>query len=727
VPPASFFHEVISMSRNKNTALQLHPIALATLWLLGGIAGPAFAGQANLGGLSSSSSHDRFIVKYRTGSAESRDPAARERSLNRASSAVQVRGGGAGSSRRPVGLRHQRRLAVGAELVRTSEKLDRASAETLMRRLAADPNVEYVEVDRLMQPAEVPDDPNFPAQWHYQAPVVGNYGINLPAAWEHATGNGIVVAVLDTGSTQHSDMVGRTVAGYDFLPDVWMANDGDGRDNNPSDPGNGVAANACGGEHRASNSSWHGTHVAGTIAAATNNRIGVAGVARGARVQHVRVLGRCGGWGSDIADGIVWAAGGVVAGVPANDNPAKVLNLSLSGRGACSRTVQDAINSATGRGATVVVAAGNDGRSASDFEPSNCENVVVVGATDQNAARAQRTMAVDLWEWSSNFGAAVDLSAPGKSITSTMNLGAQDPAAEGYAARDGTSMATPHVAGVVALMQSVRPANDRLTPAQVERILKDTATRFPRPTDQPLGDGIVNAEAAVRAAMPVINTVALTKGVPVNGLTATAGNSLYFTLVVPEDATDLTFNTYGSNGDAELEVKHDSAPTSTSYDCRSVEPTSNESCTISAPQAGTYHVRVWGWGEAVFSGLSLVGDYTINSVRTYTADENFTISDNKTVESPFTVSGRSGNAPASTSVSVAIVHTYIGDLKVSLISPDGSEYVLHNRTGRSADNINQTYTLTSLSGESLNGTWKLRVNDNADQDVGKIDSWSITF
>jgi serine protease len=273
----------------------------------------------------------------------------------------------------------------------------------------------------------------------------------------------------------------------------------------------------------------------------------------------------------------------------------------------------------------------------------------------------------------------------------------------------------------------VRPANDRLTPAQVERILKDTATRFPRPTDQPLGDGIVNAEAAVRAAMPVINTVALTKGVPVNGLTATAGNSLYFTLVVPEDATDLTFNTYGSNGDAELEVKHDSAPTSTSYDCRSVEPTSNESCTISAPQAGTYHVRVWGWGEAVFSGLSLVGDYTINSVRTYTADENFTISDNKTVESPFTVSGRSGNAPASTSVSVAIVHTYIGDLKVSLISPDGSEYVLHNRTGRSADNINQTYTLTSLSGESLNGTWKLRVNDNADQDVGKIDSWSITF
>ena len=482
------------MSRNKNTALQLHPIALATLCLLGGIAGPAFAGQANLGGLSSSSSHDRFIVKYRTGSAESRDPAARERSLNRASSAVLVRGSGASSSRRPVGLRHQRRLAVGAELVRTSEKLDRVSAEALMRRLAADPNVEYVEVDRLMQPAEVPDDPDFAAQWHYQAPVAGNYGINLPAAWEHAKGDGIVVAVLDTGGTAHNDMVGRTVAGYDFIADIRTAADGTGRDNDPSDPGDWRQANVC--DPFAANSSWHGTKVAGTIAAATNNGAGVAGVARGARVQHVRVLGHCGGWSADIIDGLVWASGGAVAGVPANPTPAKVLNLSLGGDGACGRAYQDAIDGAVGRGATVVVAAGNDGVNAFNETPANCQNVIAVGASNRDGARVD----IANW-WASNFGAVVDIAAPGTAIMTTSNTGIRGPIAETYASAEGTSFAAPHVAGVVALMQSARPANSLLTPAQVEQLLKANVTAFPQATDQPLGAGIVNADAAVRAAI----------------------------------------------------------------------------------------------------------------------------------------------------------------------------------------------------------------------------------
>jgi serine protease len=480
------------MSRNKNTALQLHPIALATLCLLGGIAGPAFAGQANLSGLSSSSSHDRFIVKYRTGSAESRDPAARERSLNRASSAVQVRGG-AGSSRRPVGLRHQRRLAVGAELVRTSQKLDRVSAEALMRRLAADPNVEYVEVDRLMQPAMVPNDPLYAEdQWHYRAPVAGNYGINLPTAWDRATGNGIVVAVLDTGSTVHNDMVGRTVPGYDFIDAVLTAADGNGRDNDPSDAGDWRQANVCSPE--ASNSSWHGTKVAGTIAAATNNGAGVAGVAHGARVQHVRVLGHCGGWDSDIIDGLIWASGGAVAGVPANATPAKVLNLSLGGDGACGRAYQDAIDGAVGRGATVVVAAGNDNRNAVNVTPANCQNVIAVGASNRDGAR------VNSW-WASNFGAVVDVAAPGTAIMTTSNTGIRGPGAETYASAEGTSFATPHVAGVVALMQSARPAGSLLTPAQVEQLLKANVTAFPNGADQLLGTGVVNADAAVRAAI----------------------------------------------------------------------------------------------------------------------------------------------------------------------------------------------------------------------------------
>jgi serine protease len=127
-----------------------------------------------------------------------------------------------------------------------------------------------------------------------------------------------------------------------------------------------------------------------------------------------------------------------------------------------------------------------------------------------------------------------------------------------------------------------------------------------------------------------------------------------------------------------------------------------------------------------FSGVSLVGDYSTSSAQTYSNTSDYTISDNATVESPITVSGRSGSAPSSTPVAVNIVHTYIGDLKVDLIAPDGSIYVLHNRSGGSADNINTTYNV-NLSTEAINGTWKLRVNDNAAGDVGYINSWSITF
>ncbi|MFD0725324.1 S8 family peptidase [Lysobacter brunescens] len=477
------------MSHARNRFMSLHPLAIATLCIAGSFAGQAFAGQVHLGGLSSAQTHQRFIVKYRDGSSERRNAATLERSLNRAASAVQVRDASARGGMRAVGLRHLRRMALGSDVVVASHKLDRANAASLMRRLAADPNVEYVEVDRRVHPAMVPNDPRYAVdQWHYQAPIAGRYGINLPTAWDRATGAGIVVAVLDTGSTAHADMAGRTVAGYDFIDDVETANDGNGRDNNPADPGDWCEAG--------DSSSWHGTHVAGTIAAATNNNAGVAGVAYGARVQHVRVLGRCGGWDSDIADGIIWASGGAVAGVPANATPAKVLNLSLGGAGACGATYQNAINSAVGRGATIVVAAGNDGGNAANFSPSSCANVVVVGASSRDGVRVIRPD----W-WSSNYGAAVDIAAPGMDVMSTVNTGQQAPGVEGYEAWDGTSMATPHVAGVVALMQSARPAGSLLTPAQVEQVLKDNTTAFPRVPDQPIGRGIVNADDAVRAAI----------------------------------------------------------------------------------------------------------------------------------------------------------------------------------------------------------------------------------
>ncbi len=227
---------------------------------------------------------------------------------------------------------------------------------------------------------------------------------------------------------------------------------------------------------------------------------------------------------------------------------------------------------------------------------------------------------------------------------------------------------------------------------------------------------------------PPPTTTALTKGVPVTGQGASTGNSLNYTLVVPAGSTNLTFTTSGGTGDADMYVKFGSAPTDTVYDCRPYTSGNAETCTFAAPQAGTYYVRLKAY--STFSGVSLVGNYTTGGggggPQTYTNGTDVTIGDNTTVESPITVSGRTGNAPTNASMTVAIVHTYQGDLKVDLVAPDGSLYNIHNRTGGGTDNINKTVTF-DLSTEALNGTWKLRVNDNANADTGRIDSWSITF
>ncbi len=221
----------------------------------------------------------------------------------------------------------------------------------------------------------------------------------------------------------------------------------------------------------------------------------------------------------------------------------------------------------------------------------------------------------------------------------------------------------------------------------------------------------------------------LTNGVPVTGLTATTGNSVNYTMVVPAGATNLSFTMSGGTGDADMYVKFGAAPTDTVYDCRPYASGNAETCTFATPSAGTYYVRLKAY--AAFSGISLVGNYTTGgggggTSQTYSNTSAFAIGDNTTINSPITVSGRSGNAPTSTPVAVNITHTYKGDLKVDLVAPDGSVYVLHNRTGGSADNIIQTFTV-NLSTEALNGIWNLRVNDNASGDTGTLNSWSITF
>jgi len=217
----------------------------------------------------------------------------------------------------------------------------------------------------------------------------------------------------------------------------------------------------------------------------------------------------------------------------------------------------------------------------------------------------------------------------------------------------------------------------------------------------------------------------LSNGVPVNNLAAATGAALDYTMTVPAGATNLKFVTSGGTGDMDMYVKFGSAPTDTSYDCRPYANGNAETCTFPTVSAGTYYVRLKAYSS--FSGLSLTGSYTpTGSAQTYSNATDYTISDNATIDSPITVAGRSGNCPLNASVAVNILHTYVGDLKVDLVAPDGSLYNLHNRTGSSTDNINKTVTF-DLSSEPLNGTWILRVNDNAGGDVGKIDSWSITF
>jgi serine protease len=400
-----------------------------------------------------------------------------------------------------VPLVFERQMSGDAQVFRMAERLPLAQVHAISLRLMALPEVDYAEPDAILQHTLVPNDPQYSNQWHYFAPSAGNYGINAPAAWDITTGSAsIVAAVVDTGITNHADLSGRTVPGYDFISNPLFANDGDGRDSNPSDPGDWITqADLDSGNFpgcTVTNSSWHGTHTAGTIGAASNNSLGVAGINWNSKILPVRVLGKCGGFLSDIVDGMRWAAGLAVTGVPNNPNPAKVINISLGGSGACGTTYQDAINAITAAGTTVVVAAGNSNVNASGFRPANCNGVITVAATDRNGSRA----------YYSNFGATVEISAPGgaqssandpNGILSTLNTGAQGPVADTYIYYQGTSMAAPHVTGVVSLLYSLNPL---LTPAQVLQILQNTVTNFPGGSTCNTGicgPGIVNAGAAV--------------------------------------------------------------------------------------------------------------------------------------------------------------------------------------------------------------------------------------
>lgn len=396
-----------------------------------------------------------------------------------------------------------RTTAQKATVVTLSSKLTAEQAEKYMATLSSNPSVATVEPDLLRrsnartrtaanskvaqvaQAAQAsnqvvaPNDTLYPQQWNLH----GTKGLATPEAWKTTQGAGVTVAVIDSGIVKHPDLDANVLPGYDFITEPSIARDGNGRDSDPTDQGNWEEAGVCDADSEASESNWHGTHVAGSIAAIMNNKRGIVGVAPSTKILPVRALGMCGGYDSDIADAMVWAAGGTVEGVPANSNPAKIINLSLGGEGTCPATYSKAIAEVNKRGAILVVAAGNDGQDTSKVAPANCGGSIVVGATDQEGKRSDF----------SNYGKIVDVSAPGSNIMSTVDLGTTVSTGAGYTEYDGTSMAAPQVAGVIALMKSVDPS---LNAERAKQILKQSSKPLTCDVNA-CGSGIVNAASAL--------------------------------------------------------------------------------------------------------------------------------------------------------------------------------------------------------------------------------------
>ncbi len=398
------------------------------------------------------------------------------------------------------------------------------SAE-LAQRLALESDVEYAVPDQRRRHFVAPNDPlyadgvggNGPAvgQWYLRAPTGAvQSSINVEPAWGLTTGSpSVVVAVLDTGVRfDHPDLLavaagGNLLPGYDMISDAAVANDGDGRDPDPSDPGDWLTQaeiSQRGGPFfqcstTPESSSWHGTQTAGLIAALTNNGIGMASVGRNVRVLPVRVLGKCGGFDSDIIAGMRWAAGMTVPGVPANPNRAQVINMSLGGEGACNAAYQDAVTAINAAGTVIVAAAGNSAGHAVGV-PANCAGVIAVAGLRHVGTKVGF----------SDLGPEIAISAPGGNcvnitagapclypILTTSNSGATSPVAaiytDSFHTSLGTSFSAPLVAGTVALMLSAQPA---LTPLQVTLVLEATARPFPITGSDNTGSTVIQCTAA---------------------------------------------------------------------------------------------------------------------------------------------------------------------------------------------------------------------------------------
>ncbi|TYC50735.1 hypothetical protein ETQ85_25065 [Zoogloea oleivorans] len=482
------------------------------------------------------------------------------------------------------------------------------TSDALAARLAKESDVEYAVPDRIKKASALPNDPLLGAQWYLQTPNINQLSaIDAVRAWDMTGGNNkVVVAVVDTGVRfDHEDLAPRLLAGYDFITNDLNAGDGQpGRDADASDSGdyvntsdlaNPTLRTMC-GTSVTYGSSWHGTQVAGIVAAESNNSRGIAGVGGSARILPIRALGKCGGFDSDIIAGMRWAAGLAVPGIPANPNPAQIINLSLAGAGTCSAAYISAIAEIRATGTLIVAAAGNE--TGPVDEPANCAGVLAVAGIRHAGTKVGY----------SSYGVEVGISAPAGNCVNTtvglpclfpfintINLGSTVPAGNGYTGIGdttvGTSYATPLVAGTAALMLAANPA---LSETGLTRYIKQGATPFPFDAALPTcpvvgadgqcncttttcGAGMLNAAGAVSAAIAAIPTS------PVARITAPAsleaGKTTTFsssTTTVWNGATLVSWKWSQTGGPANGTFGSDSAA-STSF---------------SAPSAGSYTIRL---------------------------------------------------------------------------------------------------------------------------------------
>lgn len=424
---------------------------------------------------------------------------------------------------RAVSERSGRRLARGWNLggslsvVQLPEPLSGRDLDTALAQLRADPEIELAVADeRVRAHAYAPNDPLYPSeQWYMQD--FWPAAIRANEAWEITRGGSspadstVVVAVLDSGiRPDHPDLAGKLLPGWDFVSTAEVGNDGDGWDPDPTDPGDYITAddlknpdfadNQCGGGpnfDQPLESSWHGTRVAGLIAAASDNGVGITGAGFHVKVLPVRVLGKCGGYISDVIAGMYWAAGlspppPVLQSPlpPRNTRPARIINMSLGTDRPCTDEASEmyrvAVRQVTASGALIVASAGNSG--AAVGTPASCDGVLAVAGIRHVGTKVGY----------SNLGPQVSISAPAGNcinvddndpclyaLNTLTNLGTTDPEAEGYSSRlvqptIGTSFAAPLVAGTAALMLTVNPD---LSPRQVIDLVRSSARPFPTVSD----------------------------------------------------------------------------------------------------------------------------------------------------------------------------------------------------------------------------------------------------